>query len=135
VLETPGQEHVAVLVAEAGITRVQPAVLDGGRGDLGRVPVPRRHHRVAEVELADLARFDIAALRVSDAQLVFEGTRRRLPRTPDAAGLHSRGRALGTAEWVLAHPVAGQDADLESPFELIALRRRRSGRSVNDAQW
>src|ERR1700694_1469199 len=133
VLEPSGQKGVAVLVAEAGVTRVQPAVLDGGRGDLGRVPVPRRHHRVAEAELADLARFDIAAFGVDDAQLVFEGMRRRLPCAPNTAGLQARGRALRTAERVLAHPVAGQDPDPESGFELITLRRRRSGRGVDRA--
>ena len=32
---------------------------------------------------------------------------------PDAVGLHARGWALGAAEWVLAHPVPGEDANTD----------------------
>src|SRR2546422_60242 len=75
-----------------------------------------------------------AARTVDDAQLVLECSRRGLPGTPDTARFHARGRALGTAERVLTHPVAGQDAHPEAVFELITLRRWRSGRRVDCAQ-
>ena len=65
-LEPPVQEHVSILIAVAGIAGVKPAVLDGGRRDLGRVPVARRHHRIAEAELTDLTGVDIAAIRLDD---------------------------------------------------------------------
>src|SRR6202022_2963278 len=132
-LEPPGQEDVAVLITVAGITRVQPAVLNGRRRDLGRIPVPRRHHGIAEAELTDLAGFHVATFRVNYAQLVLEGTRRGVARTSNTAGFHARGRALGTAERILTHAVPGQDANAEARLELIALRRRRSGRGVERA--
>ena len=108
-LEAPFQEHVALVVAESGIARAKPAVLDRGGGHIGRVPVSGGHHRVAKAELADLARSGIAAFQPHDAQLVLERARRGLPGAPDTAGLHSRGRTLRTAERVLTHPIAGQD--------------------------
>src|SRR6202011_874773 len=85
-------------------------------------------------ELTDLAGFHVATFRVNDAQLVLEGTRSGLPRTSDTAGFHARGRALGAAERILTHAVPGQDANAEARLELIALRRRRSGRGVDRAQ-
>src|SRR5207253_10675907 len=89
-LEPPGQEDIALLVAVAGIAGVQPAIFDGGRRDRGRVPVPGGRHRFAEAQLASLAGLDNATIAIDDPQLALEGSGRWLPGTPDATGLHAR---------------------------------------------
>ena len=135
-LVAAGQRDVAVGVDETGVARVQPAALQELGREVGRAPVAGGQHRVSEPELPGDPGGDFrAAVGIDHAQLVCEAAGGRLARTADGARLGTRGRALGAAEGVLAHPVTAHDANAKALFQGGSLRRRSWGRRrVDGAQ-